>query len=146
MDSGLSTFSVPQSATKRVAWSTSAKGGKSGLSNLSLAFSVGELGVGGASDELLRDLKAEILRFMEHLQNIDAPAIPHHVQLLGSQLFIASTASSSIRSAADDIAAPSPTTGARTKDGTCFPKSISPGVHSNSLIIESGSEGDSPKA
>ena len=62
--------------------------GKSGLSNLSLAFSVGELGLGGASDELLWDLKAEILRFMEHLQNIDAPAIPHHVQLLGSQLLL----------------------------------------------------------
>jgi len=25
---------------------------------------------------------------MEHLQNIDAPAIPHHVQLLGSQLLL----------------------------------------------------------
>lgn len=49
---------------------------------------MGELGLGGASDELLRDLKAEILRFMEHLQNIDAPAIPHHVQLLGSQLLL----------------------------------------------------------
>ncbi|GAU11324.1 hypothetical protein TSUD_343150 [Trifolium subterraneum] len=35
-------------------------------------------------------------------------------------------------------------TGARTKDGTCFPKSISPCAHSNSLIIESRSEGDSP--
>lgn len=65
MDSGLSTFSVPNPNLQQseVAWSTSAKGGtgfsidrrirqkaswtkglgKSGLSNLSLAFSVGEL-------------------------------------------------------------------------------------------------------
>ncbi|PNX71506.1 hypothetical protein L195_g027386, partial [Trifolium pratense] len=63
-------------------------------------------------------------------QRIQDPGHPLRVQIF--------------KSAADDIAAPSPTTGARTKDGTCFPKSISPGVHSNSLIIESGSEGDSP--